>query len=313
MPPSLQERLADAQTECESLKSQLLRLREEIQIHKSENVDLKAADAEWRRAYSASEEKYALLAQRLDAFSELEAEFEVLQKANLSINESVSEYRQKNKALLSENSSLRKRVDALESQSVTDRASKIQLQKLRRQTTESEATVKLLRDEKKRLEHQLRQVSVETFHRYQSPSLPPEAGHVHNTPGLRLTVSCNALTTPGAVTTPGAARDYYTPSTAHSPQFVRAQSTHALSPCFSSNTQPEEGWGSEDFETPQRAPVNLSPNVYHVAARGMAAAAQREQERDTILELERLKSENQELKARLDSAFCWEIPACFSF
>ena len=229
---------------------------------------LKEADSDWRRSHRAFEEKHVLLTQRLDASNELEVEFEALTKANQCLSETVSEYRQKTKALLSENSSLRKRVDALESQSVTDRASKLQLMRQQRQTTNTEAAVKLLLDENQTLQFQLSRVTVDmdALKRDQKTQhMPSETGHAHKTPGLRVTMSCGTVT-PGV-------KEYYTPSSAHSPLYVRAQSV--LSPlynCYSSNV---EGWGSDCTETPEKPHANQSTSVYGFAAKSMKAAAKR--------------------------------------
>jgi len=316
MPLSLEERLADSQTECESLRSQLSRLKEEIQIHKAENLVLKEADVELRRSHKASEEKYALLTLRLSAFNEMRIESEALTKANARLTETVSEYRQKTKALLSENSSLRKRVDALESQSVADRASKLQLLRQHRQATNTEATIKMLREENQSLQFQLRSVSVDVaaLERDRQPQ-PTMLRSKSSKPALRLNVSCGTGTvTPGAALgSAGAAKDYHTPSTAHSPLYVRAQTTPNLSPCYSSNAEGAE-WCSDDTVTPQRirptqTQGQLSPTVYEFAAQGLKVAAKRERETmQTKMEMLRLKKENKLLKERLDRS--WEF--CFN-
>jgi len=319
MPLSLEERLSDAQTECEALRSQLSRFKEEIQIHKAENIALKEADIELRRSHKASQEKHALLTLRLSAFDEMRIELEALTKTNARLTDTVSEYRQKTKALLAENSSLRKRVDALESQSVADRASKLQMLRQQRQATNKEETIRMLCEENQSLQFQLHKVSVdvETLKRDRQSQPIISSEPTHKTPALRLTVSCGT-----EMLTPGAARDYYTPSTAHSPLYVRAQSA-LLSPCYSSNAEAEGAeWCSDDTVTPQglhtqtqtRTRTQTSPNVYEFAAQGLKVAAKREREAmQTKMEMLRLKKENRVLKERLERS--WEFcinPSWFS-
>lgn len=242
---------------------------------------------------------------RLGAFNEMRIELEAVTKANGRLTATVSEYRQKSKSLLSENSSLRQRVDALEAQSVADRASKLQLLRQQRQTSNTEATVKMLREECQSLQFQLSRVSIDQNINDRTPTCEPSRST--KTPELRLLVSCGTEMTPNA----GAAKDYYTPSTAHSPLYVRAQSV--LSPCFSSNGEgAASGWCSEATTvTPQqqRHAQCLSPNVYEFAAQGLKVAAKRERETiQTKMELLRLKRENRVLKERLGRS--WEF--CFN-
>ena len=179
-----------------------------------------------------------------------------------------------------------------------------------RQTTNTEATVKLLLDENESLQFQLSSVSVDmdVLRRDQQPLvLPSETDHGHKTPEMLrgLMVSCTGLDTQN---TPGI-KGYRTPSTARTPQtlFVRAGSTPMLSPCYSSGRE-----GSVTPQLQQQPRTRPSPKSIY----GLEAMVERELEMKRRVDamttdMQRLKSENRVLKERLDRA--WEFPSCFSF